>query len=314
MTFKIISEIVSNIIKTIQDTTISQTKVLRKTVFQSEVKNFPEVQRISGRVEVDQSKVESALSSVEEWLKKVDNAVRSIKPTKAVSVTNFPKFPKYPEFPKKIDVTVKNPTESVSVSNHPTKELKMLGVKLDKLAGEFKKVDFKPQIKVEPTPITVNQEKVVFPKIEFPEFPEQMTAKELSDEIFHKDPKEYIPVRLTDGKAFYKAMEEMSMSMSGGGTLSYVRQDGTPTRALVDDSGYIMLSELDFQMVDIEESGSTTYLGFENRMGGWSIMRIVGNSEFRHATEYNNPGVLSYTEAFTNRAALTYGTPKDANY
>jgi hypothetical protein len=320
MTFKLISDLISSIINTVQETAITQTRVLRNTVFKSEVSNFPKVQVVKGKVEVDQSGVVKAVGGVEGWLKKVDNAVRTIKPTKAVSVTNFPKFPKYPEFPKELGVTVKNPVGEVSVSNQPKKELNSITTAVKALGKEFSKIEFKPEIKVEPTPVMVTQEKVTFPEIKFPEIkiPEPVSAKEMADEMFHKNPKEYIPVRLSDGKEFYEALASAGGS---GGTTSFVRSDGTPTRALVNDDGTLVITggggeEQDsFKMVDLRQDGLTTYLCYEDKTGLWYIKKLVEDGEdmdFRYAAIGNNPSVEDYTTAFASRETLTYGNPSDA--
>lgn len=66
----------------------------------------------------------------------------------------------------------------------------------------------------------------------------------------------------------------------------------------------------DYMANDIEETGSTTYLGFENLDGDYIIQSIVDSSgkTIRFATIVNNASVTSYSDAWTNRATLTYDT------
>jgi hypothetical protein len=66
----------------------------------------------------------------------------------------------------------------------------------------------------------------------------------------------------------------------------------------------------DYIANDIEETGGTTYIGFENLDGGYFIERIVESSgkEIRFATIINNPTKTSYSSAWTDRASLVFNT------
>ena len=66
----------------------------------------------------------------------------------------------------------------------------------------------------------------------------------------------------------------------------------------------------DYIANDIEETGTTTYIGFENLDGDYFIQRIVESSgrEIRFATIINNPTRTTYALAWTNRATLTFET------
>jgi hypothetical protein len=62
---------------------------------------------------------------------------------------------------------------------------------------------------------------------------------------------------------------------------------------------------------DIEQPSSTiTYIGQEDSDGNWVIKKLDTSSgtSFRYATAVNNPSITSYSDAWTNRATLTYGT------
>lgn len=66
----------------------------------------------------------------------------------------------------------------------------------------------------------------------------------------------------------------------------------------------------DYVANDIEETGSLTYIGFENLDGDYFIQKIDDSSgkSIRFATVVNNASVTSYSDAWTNRATLTYNT------
>lgn len=61
---------------------------------------------------------------------------------------------------------------------------------------------------------------------------------------------------------------------------------------------------------DLAEAGALTYVGKESPAGEWLVQRIDATSglEIRYAAVANNPAVLSYAEAWADRAGLTFGT------
>jgi len=66
---------------------------------------------------------------------------------------------------------------------------------------------------------------------------------------------------------------------------------------------------------DVESASSTlTYVGKEDASGAWLIMKIDESSgtSIQYATVSNNPTVTSYSNAWSNRATLTYGDYSDA--
>lgn len=66
----------------------------------------------------------------------------------------------------------------------------------------------------------------------------------------------------------------------------------------------------DYVANDIEETGNLTYIGFENLDGDYFIQKIDSTSgkSIRFGTLVNNPTQTSYSNAWTNRATLTYET------
>ena len=59
---------------------------------------------------------------------------------------------------------------------------------------------------------------------------------------------------------------------------------------------------------DIEETATITYIGQEEKDGDWYLKKIDTSSTvvFSHATATNNPSVVTYNSAWTSRASLTY--------
>jgi phenylpyruvate tautomerase PptA (4-oxalocrotonate tautomerase family) len=97
--------------------------------------------------------------------------------------------------------------------------------------------------------------------------------------------KEAIAVRLSDGKGFYNAITQAVSNA--------VAVDTDPT--------------IGYQIADKDDSGSTKYYGFINKYGAWYILR-ENSSTYRYVrgARTDSAGSL-YTDAWTNRAGLTYG-------
>lgn len=69
-------------------------------------------------------------------------------------------------------------------------------------------------------------------------------------------------------------------------------------------------SEVDYSVNDLEEA-ATSYYGKSNASGAFLILKVTDTS-VSYATVTNNGGVASYTDAWTNRATLTYGRKDQA--
>lgn len=64
-----------------------------------------------------------------------------------------------------------------------------------------------------------------------------------------------------------------------------------------------------YSVQEIAEQGQTTYIGKETTRGKWLIERFVetgNNTAVRYANVSNNPTRVTFTDAWTNRASLTY--------
>lgn len=66
----------------------------------------------------------------------------------------------------------------------------------------------------------------------------------------------------------------------------------------------------EYQPNNIAESGTITYIGYEDADGDWFIKRLdtASGTEIRFATVNNNVSTTDYSTAWTNRADLTYNT------
>lgn len=104
------------------------------------------------------------------------------------------------------------------------------------------------------------------------------------DVVFPTDPKKAIAVRLSDGKAFYKAVFQAISS----------------AQSKVEDplAGY--------QITDQASVGSIKYYGYANNRGGWYIMR-ESSGAYRYAKgEPMQSGGGLYTDAWIDKANLSY--------
>lgn len=82
---------------------------------------------------------------------------------------------------------------------------------------------------------------------------------------------------------------------------------------LTSDSGANQVMDK-FSLNDLEELSTVIYLGYEDPTGYWLVKKIDSTSgkSFRFATVLNNDAITTYTDAWTGRAALTYGTYSQA--
>jgi hypothetical protein len=64
---------------------------------------------------------------------------------------------------------------------------------------------------------------------------------------------------------------------------------------------------------DIEESGDTMYIGKQNKLGEWVVVKKVESTttSMRFAGKKNN-SYSSYSDAWDNRVSLTYGYYSEA--
>lgn len=194
---------------------------------------FPKVQKIDGRVDVKFPNIQKVdvkfpenqkvtvlnQVSLREVLAKLVDIKNNLS-DKGVEVKNFPKFP-----------------EKIAITNFPEEkefDFTSLEKKLDSLNESIKKLPTKfpdfpkiPEVKI-PTP-----KDIVFPK----------SFKVDNIENLKSDsPKDYVPVRLTDGKEFYKAIEEFYQQVSSA--VTFTDSQGRKMSGLVDADRHVQVDVL----------------------------------------------------------------------
>jgi hypothetical protein len=227
-----------NTLKTsIENTAIAAVKSLKAHTFKADigekafrVTNFPKVQEIQGKVVIEnQQDLEKHLKVVNDWLKQVKEALGTLKPKDEVKVSNFPKI-EFPAFPKQMKVS-----EPIDVSEKSFKAV--LGA-LGELTALIKKLPTEyPEVKIPPFPKIPD-----FPAIPKPApFPKSFSVDNL-ETLKSDDPKQYVPVRLSDGQKFYQALEELSIA--AGRSYAYSDSEGVKQQALVDGDRHVQVDVL----------------------------------------------------------------------
>lgn len=240
-----IQEAIEIIKQSIENTAIAAVKSLKGHTFKADVgdkefavTNWPKTQTIDGKVAiVDLDKLTKQLQEIADWQKKLEKQLKSLAPKETVKVANFPKLPSLPAFPKstKVEGEVKIAQGSFSAVLEALEELSK---QVAKLPTEYPQVDIPPfpEIRIPP-----------FPKI--PDPPKEVSVKNL-EKLVGKDPKRYVPVRLSDGKRFYEAIEELTISASR--TQAFSDSQGVKQQALVDEDRHVQVDVLTLPSVELE--------------------------------------------------------------
>ena len=173
------------------------------------------------------------------------NETRTLLRLNGIKVNNFPETSKFLEFPK-----------SISIDNLPEeKELDFssLEKKIDELNQSIKKL---PTKFLEMKEITFPE----FPRVKDIVFPKSFTVENIEN-LKSEDPESYIPVRLTDGKEFYKAIEEFYQTVTSN--ITFALQNGQKSFALVDTDKHMQVDVLTMpstngsQVTKIKETAPT---------------------------------------------------------
>ena len=240
-----LKEAVSLVKTSLENTAIATVKSLKSHVFKVDigkkefaVANWPKKQVVEGKVAVvDLEKLEKQLVKIAEWQKNLEKSLRDLSAKDTVKVANFPKLPSLPAFPKstKVEGEVKIAQGSFSAVLEALEELSK---QVAKLPTEYPQVDIPPfpEIRIPP-----------FPKI--PDPPKEVSVKNL-EKLVGKDPKRYVPVRLSDGKRFYEAIEELTISASR--TQAFSDSQGVKQQALVDEDRHVQVDVLTLPSVELE--------------------------------------------------------------
>lgn len=295
----------------------SMRSFLSKTIFKVEVTNPVSKMEVTNQLQI------SNLKGLEDGLKNNALAIRELKKPiesdKKVKVTNlsdikFPAFPKFPLFPKSFKVD--NFPREFRISN-----LEDLVPALKKMAEMIEKIDVRPEVKVEAPVVKVEAPSINIPKQEPPIV--NVAAPDLKDltkliEFFTKlGERNPLPVRLSDGQKFYKALERMAEIYAGSSFSAFQDSTGHDGRAILNRNNEIQTTTSEtWDANDVEVVNSTlTYFGEESVDGRWRVRKVVKSGSFtsiRHATIRNNSNYTNYQEAWDDRANLEFGYAREA--
>jgi len=260
MTFELVQKIVATIIRTVENSAVMSVRALKAHTFSVRVSNQPSTQSIKGTVTVGNQK------NIEKLLAKLSVAV-----AKLPTVYPETKIPSPLPYPKEISVS--------NLESVPQADLKRVEELLMKLVREMKTLpkEYPKQEKFPTIP--------AFPK--FPEFPKQLpfptsmkvnvpaeirvnNIKDMFEDLMGKDPKKYLNVRLTDGKEFYKAMQEIVTS--GGSRLPFIDSQGSPTGLRLTAQGYLPVVFAETPPTDTSKLNPLTVLSY-NAAG--DVVKVV---------------------------------------
>lgn len=311
MNFQFITNLVEQIIKAIENSSIVAVRSVLTHTFPVKVTNPVKKVDVKGTVVVGN------LKNLDKPLKDIKQAVFEVKrsvdgKTTDVRITNFPQSyklsnpytdEKVVEGLSKLEMKVQSlhkPLEllkKVEITNQPTEQLDNIAMEAGRIYKAVKSLKLDPKINVE----APKQEKILVPPakvtVERVEIDYTKLAKAIADQIEGID---------------YKKLESIfkgtvgEIRIGGGGTRVYTFQkyDGTKTQALVDDNGRIQTSEDATKMYtqDVEEGSTYTYIGKANRQGEWEITRITNATQsFRYMS-----GASGYEDSWNNKEALSY--------
>lgn len=317
MDYKNALQLTQSIITTVRNTAVASVKelerFLRNHTFSVKVVNPQEKVTVQGKVDVDQSATNKALKDVALSIRELK---KPLTPHKEIKVTNFPKFPKFPAFPKSFQVT--NFPKSTAISNLD-EVLTVLG-KINKSVND---IDVKPSVIITPTPITVEAPVVNVPKTPAPvvnvEKPDLSEITRVVEFLTALGPSNPLPVRLSDGKKFYKALERMAEIYAGSSFSAFQNGSGENARAMLNRNAELKVTTTDtWSLNDVDNpTNNLTYLGEETVDGKWRITQVttVGNRNImKYATIRNNPSASTYDypDAWDNHESFSYGRVSEA--
>ncbi len=333
MDYKVLQGFLNSIIQTIQNTAISAVKVLKSSLYRVTIKNFPKTQDIKGTVVVgNQRKLEKLVKELKETTFILTEDLKTNK--YSVDIKNFK---------SKIDIGNLSNLEKANLSGNKLlkdvqKELKVLQkltktldkksikinnpvdvkplfVKLGELQKWLKKQDFSPKIKVQspkiPAPIVNVPAPVVNVKKDKYDFSKLL--KSLEAKLFERNPKKTISVRLSDGKDFYEAMQEMMAISSGGGGGSgkMLRIDGERTAPLIDETNSQFVTVMPLSIIEDKANANMIYVGYcpvgtSETAKGWRISRISKTGDLEKV-EWAG-GELSFNKKWSERTDYEFTT------
>jgi hypothetical protein len=252
-----IQDILNYITRQLEAVSKATVLALKGHMFSVRVSNFPKTQTVKGTVTVgNQKNLERGIKDLQKRMEKIAETIVALDfPTemtvKNIKDTPIPEKTIIPEYPKQLDVTVKNPQDKVEVTN-----LGGLSKQITQLEKAVKGLKLDPKINVDAPQVNVEAAKP--PVVNIPE----------SEKLVSDDPKKFVPVRLTDGKKFYEAINEF---ITSAGRLMFSTSTGKKDQALIDDNRRIQVvlysqaidGPLAGQPVPIKSKYNSTYSAYE---------------------------------------------------
>lgn len=299
MEFKIVQDIVANIISTVENTAIASVRSLKAHTFSTKVTNFPKTQEVKGTVVVgNQKNVEKQLQKIEKPLNPILEAIRSIRFPKSFEISNFPKPEKYPEPPKSVEVSKLPPIQfptTTEVSNQPTQELRDIRGQVEKVEKAVKGLKLNPSINVQapkpervlvpPAQVTVQEKEIDYDKLA------QAVASQIPSFDYRK---------LAD--AIGKKLAEGLVSVGGGG--------GSGRRGAYDANGRMLVTTSTEAVLKVKNYADATYKyiclaepGTALSTSKWKIVRetiATEDVDFASVGAFTNPATnLSVVQGLT---------------
>lgn len=189
---------------------------------------------------------------------------------------------------------------------------------LDKtIEKTLKGINFTPQISVPEVKVDAPQVTVETPEIDTREI--EKILKKLPD-AFEKAikalPQTEVPE--TDLSPLVEINREMSEKLSSIDIASRMKvqfpesfQVSNPITGYATEATLQQIRDDEYGLNDYEVASATiTYVGKERNDGAWMVTEIDSTTGYAitYATVANNPSVTTYTDAWTDRATLTYGS------
>lgn len=314
MTYEQILKFVQSIIDSFTNVAVAHLNGLKaylsKNTFSVKVSNPVTKMKVEGDVKVsNMPPLLKAIGGIPLALNALKNAVVA---NKSVMVTNL-KDLKFPEFPKKIEVS--NPQKEVKITN-----MKEFTDAVGRIAEFVAKIKYDPRIEVKPADVKLKAPivNVAAPIVNVPEqkppvvnveAPDLSQLKKLLEFFEALNAKKPLPVRLSDGKNFYKALEKMAEIYTGSTFSVFRDKNGDDARAVLGTKGELFVSSTETWIkydIDINTE-NITYEGF-GKENDWMIKKIEINgqlSSIRYAVKGNNDNI-AYSDAWENRMSLFY--------
>jgi len=255
----------------------------------------PDVDRVVTAVE----KLDKNILANKLDLKPVTDALNGMKRELSLIPKSLPKIPE-----QKDSFKVTNLDEVKLDTADVVKAIKDLKLVAEAPIINEKEVDLKPlqDVMLDLLKEVKNQKTVDIPK--FPEIPKTDLSK--------------VESKLDESNKHLKKLVEKPVGGGGGGGgngTPYLNDEGRASYVtLVDGKIPVSLTSgsdpSSFYVYDIED-GTTAYYGNTNVSGAWMIKKVT-DTLVSYATVTNNATVTSYTDAWTDKATLTYGRIDEA--